>query len=229
METEVGTEIVESAPAPIEKMLSQSQVNALVGKEKSEAAQRARTEAQAEYEAKLSAMQQPAAQAEAPSGFSVDQMVEQKMQAIMKQREQDSEREEYERGMNEVANSYYSKLEQGKELFEDFESITGDYDPKDTPHLTYLLAQMEDMPAVMYDLNANPSKMAQLSVMASTSPKLAQKELARLSKSIAQNQKALDGNVAVQPPLSRPQKSTVGSDNGSATVRDLKQADWLRG
>jgi len=230
MDIEGNAEPAQGVPKS-EGLLTQEHVNALIGKEKAEAAEKARREVEAEYEAKLAASNQAQSQP-AQVGMTEEDIAaatQKQVEAALKKQREDAEREEYQRGMDALAQSYQEKLNQGKELFEDFDSVVGDFDPNELPHLAFLLAEVENMPEVLYDLGSNSSKLANLAVLSQSSPKLARKQLKELSQSIEQNKQAVANNVAVQPPLSRPQKSTVGSDNGRTTIRDLKQADWLRG
>jgi hypothetical protein len=62
------------------------------------------------------------------------------------------------------------------------------------------------------------------------SPKMAKKEMEKLSQSIVKNQQAVQGNVSPREPLPRlKSSSSVGADTGEMTLRDYKNADWLRG
>jgi len=92
-----------------------------------------------------------------------------------------------------------------------------------------LAAQMENTPEIMYELANNPSKLLEIDGLAKTSPKLATKQLERLSKSIANNLEAKTNNVSAPPPLSKLKSSSVGMDSGKMTLKDFKNASWLKG
>jgi hypothetical protein len=105
----------------------------------------------------------------------------------------------------------------------------GDFVPQAFPQLVYLAAQEENTPAIMYELAKNPMKLASLQTLAQTHPALAEKEMKKLALSISQNQQAVQGNVAAQPPLSRLKSSqNNGVDSGKMSVADFKNASWLR-
>jgi len=63
------------------------------------------------------------------------------------------------------------------------------------------------------------------------SPGKAQSELEKLSASISTNRAALDAESSsqVNNPLDRLQSSSAKSGNGSMSVSDFRNQDWLRG
>jgi hypothetical protein len=58
---------------------------------------------------------------------------------------------------------------------------------------------------------------------------MAKKQLERLAKSINANLDAKQNNVNAPPPLSQVKTSSVGVDSNKMTLKDLKNAKWLRG
>jgi DNA repair exonuclease SbcCD ATPase subunit len=134
-----------------------------------------------------------------------------------------------EKEVNEVAQQYFGKLAQGKELYEDFDAITSGFDPAAFPQLVYLATQTDNTAAIIYELQKNPSKLATLATLVERSPNMARAELAKLSQSIKTNQEAKSNLQEAQDPLSRLKPSPVGTDNGTKTVRDFKNASFLRG
>lgn len=216
-----------------EKTLTTSQVNDIVKREKAHAAERARQQAQAEYQAELEKVRaeaagKPASKGEIDATAIKQQVYEQFMQDLQKHRDE-VERKTQEDELKTIADQYYLKMGKGSQLFEDFNEVMGDFEPDKFPNAVMLAAQMENTPEIMYELANNPSKLLEIDGLAKTSPKLATKQLERLSKSIANNLEAKTNNVSAPPPLSKLKSSSVGMDGGKMTLKDFKNAPWLKG
>jgi hypothetical protein len=80
----------------------------------------------------------------------------------------------------------------------------------------------------MYELGRNPGKVASLTTLAYINPQLAKLEMKKLADSIKTNEQASEA-PNVNEPLSQVKPSTVGKDNGSNTVSDLRRKSWARG
>lgn len=212
-----------------EKLLPQSEVNKIVQREKLGAAQKAKREAEEEYLQKLEAIKQQQGQRNETVSRDVDadriyQQVQEKFNTEMQQRQ-------VQQKMTDIANSYISKMEQGKSSYQDFDEITKDFDPTAFPQLVYLVAGIDNAADIIYDLARNPSKVVTLDTLAQKSPKLAQAELQRLSRSIADNKQASTdaNNQSVAAPLDSLRPSRVSGSNGEMNIRDLRNQPWLRG
>lgn len=235
---DVEVQEVTEAPPP-EKMLPASQVNELIKKAKRKGEQkmqeqldaaRAQIEQlQAQQGQQQAPVQQQTAQQPGVDAQQIQQQVMQLMQQKMQEDEQKRQQEELEREVNEVAQQYFGKLAQGKELYEDFEAVTAKFDPAAFPQLVYLATQADNTAAIIYELQKNPAKLAQLSVLVDKSPSMARDEIAKLSQSIKTNQDAKNNLQQAQDPLDRLKPSPVGTDNGTKTVRDYKNASYLKG
>lgn len=217
--------------APQEKMLPQSQVNALIGREKAAVRQQM-----------LAQMQQQQPQQMEPQGPQADfsQMedrVFERMLAKAKEYEEMQARQEQERieaeqrqQLEQVAQKYFMKIESGKDKLADFDEVMTDFDPGAFPQIAMLAAHTDNTAEVMYELAKNPHKLVQLNALAERSPKMAQREMTKLAQSISQNQQAIANDATPQAPLSRLKSSTtVGGDSGKMNIRDLRNQDWLRG
>lgn len=233
----------ESETPPPEKMLPASRVNELIMKAKRKGEQKMQEQldaARQQIEQLQSQQGQPQApveqapQSPQPQGQSVDaqqiqaqvmQMLEQKMQDDAKKRHD----EQLEQEVNQVAQQYLGKMAQGKDLYDDFEAMTADFNPAEFPQLVFLANQMDNTPALIYELRKNPGKLADLSVLIEKSPSMARNELQKLSDSIKRNDEAKRNLQEPQDPLSRLKPSPVGTDNGTKNVRDFKGASYLRG
>jgi len=224
----------EIQPAPSEKMLSQSEVNALIAREKQAAAARARQEAEREYQQRAEQQQQAQQQTmqkqqggEYPSQVDADTIYQQ----VQERFNREMQERQFQQEMTNVANQYHAKMDVGRQAYSDFDDITKDFDPTAFPQLVYLVSGLENAGDIIYDLSKNASKLVTLNELAKTSPRMAQVELARLSQSISQNNMARQ--EAEQNPTSMPlsplQPSRVPGSNGQMTVRDLRSQPWLKG
>lgn len=243
-ETNVALPEAEEAPEkPPEKMLSVSRVNELVKKAKRDGERKMQEQldaakqqieqlqaqqAQPVQEAPQQPMQQ---QQQQQQGMSPEQM-QQIMQMVQKKQAEEAEKAhqaQLEKEVNEVAQQYFGKLAQGREAFEDFDAVTADFDPAAFPQLVYLATQADNTAAIIYELQKNPSKLANLAVLVDKSPTMARNEIAKLSRSIKANEEAKNNLQEAQSPLNRLKPSPVGTDSGTKTVRDYKSASFLKG
>lgn len=219
-----------------EKTLTVSQVNDIVKREKGIAAERARKDLEARHAEELSRLK---SQSQAPvqdDMSSIEDRVVNRLMAEAKKHE-DAEAKRYQEELeqkqleeaNKLVAKYQSKMSLGKDKFNDFEEVMGDFVPQAFPQLVFLAAQEENTPEVMYELAKNPQKLAAMHTLAMTHPALAEKEMKRLAQSISQNQQAQEQNVSAQAPLSRLKSSqSTGVDSGKMSIADFKNADWLR-
>ena len=217
-----------------EKTLTTGQVNDIVKREKARAAERVRQELQAQHQAELERIRQESMAKPPPKPNGLDtseiekRVYDKFMQDLQKHRDE-VEKEAQERELKSIADQYYLKMGKGSQMFEDFNDVMGDFEPDKFPNAVMLAASMENTPEIMYELANNPSKLLEIDSLARTAPKLAQKQLERLSKSISQNLEAKNNNVSAPPPLSKIKSSSVGMDSGKMTLKDFKNASWLKG
>lgn len=238
-DTNVGEDEAQAESTQPEKMLTASQVNELVKKAKRKGEQKMQEQLNAAMqELEQLKAQAPQHQAEAPQqqapqqGVDVNAIQQQVMQGIqakMQEEQQRREQEQLEREVNEVAQQFFGKMAQGKEAFEDFDAITANFDPAAFPQIVFLANQSDNTAAIIYELQKNPAKLAQLAVWAEKSPSMLQSEMAKLSQSIKANDEAKRTVQQAQDPLNRLKPSPVGTDSGTKTVRDFKNSSFLRG
>lgn len=222
--------VIENPIAPEqERMVPQSQVNKIIKHKTYEAAQ-AQRELEEKHQRELEAIRVQQTQRNETVPRDVDanaiyQQVQEKFNAEMQQRHLQGE-------IDRVANTYLSKMEQGKSSYEDFSEVTKDFDPVEFPQLIYLLSGMENAADIIYDLSKrNPEKFAELQNLAEKSPKLAQARLLKLSRSISENRQAQADEQSrnVAEPLDRLQSSRISGSNGKMGISDLRKQPWLRG
>lgn len=229
-----------SDDSPPEKMLSASRVNELVKKAKRQGERKMQEQLDAakqqieQLQSQQGQQQAPIAQQAPPQQQGVDpQAIQQQVMQLMQQKMQEDEQrrhqEQLEQEVNQVAQQYFGKMAQGKDLYDDFEAITADFNPAEFPQLVFLANQLDNTPAIIYELRKNPAKLAQLATLVRESPGIARSELAALSQSIKRNDDAKRGLQEAQNPLNRLKPSPVGTDSGVKTVRDYKNASFLRG
>jgi hypothetical protein len=225
------------APAPTEKMLSQSEVNSLIAREKQAAANRARQEVEREYQQRLEQMQHQQSQGggqgdqrenTGPTQAEADSIYQQ----VQERFNREMQERQFQQEITNIANNYHAKIEHGKKSYEDFDKITENFDPGAFPQLIYLVSGIDNAADIIYDLSKNPNKLAAIDLLAQRSPKMAHAELMKLSGSISQNMQAKSDNEnnPVSQPLSplTPSRVSAGS-NGPMSVSDLRNQKWLRG
>lgn len=232
----------DSAKQTTEKMLPVSRVNELIKKAKYDGEKKMQQQLE-EMKAQLEqagageqpqAVQQPPEQQQGGGQMGgMQQMSQADIEAaIQKQMEKQAElqrQQQLQQEVNQVAEQFYDKMSQGAELYDDFEEIAGGFDAKAFPSIVYLANLMDNTPAIIYELQKNPSKLTHLDRLVEKSPQSAQREIAKLSQSIKSNQEAQQQNQDTQEPLGRMKPSKVGADNGEyQTVRDFKNASWLK-
>ena len=138
-------------------------------------------------------------------------------------------KQEEEKQLRALADQYHLKMGKGSQFFDDFNEVMGDFKPAEFSNTAMLAAQMENTPEIMYELANNPGKLAEIEGLAEKSLTMAKKQLERLAKSINANLEAKQNNVNAPPPLSQVKSSSVGVDSNKMTLKDLKNAKWLRG
>lgn len=214
--------------------LNQQQVNDIVKREKMQAAERTRREMEAQHREELDRVRAEAAGNQPAAPNQIDpvairqQLYEQFMQDLKYHRDELVKQEE-EKSLRALADQYHLKMGKGSKLFDDFESVMGDFKPAEFSNTAMLAAQMENTPEIMYELANNPGKLAEIESLAEKSPTMAKKQLERLAKSINVNLEAKQSNVNAPPPLSLVKSSSVGVDSNKMTLKDFKNAPWLKG
>ena len=220
-----------TTPTPPEKMVPQSVVNQIVGSAKADAADRARREAAEQYQTEIAQLKSGSMGGmQQVDPEAIYQQIKERFEADNAKAQEQAQQADYEKHVNDIAGKFLGKYEQGKNLYDDFEAVTADFDPRAFPQLVFLTAELDNTAEVMYELSKNPGKLANINALAEKSPKMAQKQLANLSESIKANQAAVQGNQEANSPLPRLKSSaTAGADSGKSTIRDYRQMDYLRG
>ncbi len=210
---------------PQEKMLSAQQVNDIVKREKAHAADKVRRE----YEAKMQGESHGASLG--MGGVDTSAIAKQVREDLLDELQRAQEEQQHKQLIDELqstADTYHLKMKKGSELFDDFQEVISDFEPSAFPSVVRLAAPMENLSEIMYELAKNPSKLQEIDALAQKAPKLALKQLERLSQSVGKNLEAKANAVTAPAPLSKIKPSSVGADTGKMTLRDLKKQSNLR-
>jgi len=203
---------------PTEKMLSQSEVNDIVGKV------RAETRESVIKNINQNQQQQPVNNVipdVVHNNFSEDQIKKLIAEEAARKATVDED--------NKVANQFVAKLQEAKAKYADFDQTAQELQIGKVPmNIIRVLNTVDNIGDVLHDIsNRFPEKFTEIINTASWSPELAKKALSKISKSIKVNEEAKKGDVS--PPLSQDKPTISGADNGKLTIRDLKKQPWLRG
>lgn len=224
VQNESTQELVQEHQPVAEKTLTVSQVNALVGREKAAAAEKARRETEERYKQELDARQS--------NNVDMDSVVNRVKAEMIEERqrlEEESKKAQLEAYFDKSAKEYVSKMEAEK-LPENFEDPMGLIsNPLDYYQLVFLANEVDNTAAVIKELAQKPTKLASLHYMAKDNPKAAKNMLKKISDSIKNNKDAAQSTPKTNAPLSQLKPSTVGSGSGKMGLSDFKKADWLRG
>ena len=227
---EMAAGTAQNAKEASEKMVSQSEVNKLVGAVKAEAYDRGKQEALAQLQAQQAAQQQQAQMSQSPQGDGgMGGMQSVSQDEIRRMIAEENDRASNMAQAHQIANQFTQKMDAGNAKYPDFKEVVGKLDVSQVPHLVQIANNFPNTADIMYDIAKNPMKLAQLQVIYhSNQPELFKSELAKLSASIQANQSA-DFVPSVDEPLSQIKPSTIGTDSGSKTVKDWRQKSYLRG
>lgn len=232
LENEV-TEIVEDV-APVEavaeqKMLPMDRVNDIARRAKMEGYEKAKAEYASEMQSKMNqqSAEQPVAAPQA--GDETRKQVVEEISRLAQEHKLKLEEEAEKKRLQEIANNYFEKMEKGSELFEDFDEVMKGFNASKNADVIELAHEFDNLPQIIYELANNRSKAAELRRMAKDDPEDALYELQRLAKSISQNEEAQQQYIPAKPPLTKPKPSHVGTDSGVMSLKDYKNASWLKG
>jgi hypothetical protein len=147
---------------------------------------------------------QPQTQSQSPAGFSQDEMrkmaSEEAMRAVQQAQMQHS--------ADMVYNQFNTKMQAAAAKYPDFAQKINQLDLSRMVDIVQLSSQLENTGDVMYDLAANPYKIANLQLLAQSQPVLAQQELQKLSASIKANQ--APAAPSANAPLNQVSSSPLG-------------------
>lgn len=207
-----------------EKMVPQSKMNEVVGREKL----RIKQEMEQRHQQEIAAMQRQ------NGGIDEDAIAERAAaaaeQRLAKKMEEQQQKQQYVQYLDTVAGNYIEKMKAGPSLYEDFQETVADFDPKEFKDVLFLAHDLPELPDIVYELSKNTDKLTRLDALAAKSPKMAKREIQKLAQSIQANKAAKQSNESAPAPLKSIKPSTAaGVGDGKLGLRDLKKASWLRG
>lgn len=211
-----------------EKLLPQSKVNELIGREKAAAREKARQEMMAEIDQLRTGQTQAMGGMQAPDIDDIYSQVADRLRNEIAEAQQQAQQAEHEKFVRNQVESYLQKMEAGSGIADDFKEMTAKFRPEKFRELFFLMNQLPNTAHAVYELTKNPTKLANLHLLAQTDPELAREALETLSKSIDANEQAKANNVQVPAPIGRVTPSLAGADSGAMTLKDFKKAPWLR-
>ncbi|MGB1309585.1 MAG: hypothetical protein ACPG47_00160 [Leucothrix sp.] len=219
-----------SAPTPTtyEPTLAQSEVNKLVGSAKQKGYQKGYEKALNEYQSQqpeTASIPQASPQA-VTSQEEIQKLVDERLAESARLQKETQERTYYESEATRVLNELAAKTNEVKANYSDFDDKLAQvgYFEK-TPELLHYANTVDNSGDVLYDLAANPAKMATFKQLSDINPQLAVIEMKRLSDSIKQNKQAQSQKMPPDP--LRPVKSSnVGTDNGDTSSYSV--GDWKK-
>lgn len=211
--------------AQAEKLLSQNEVNELVGGAKQKGYQKGYQQALAELQSKqpqqAASADPQVAQAPNQATSSVEEIARKAaLEEFTRQTQEYQQRsiqEQQAAEMRRVTAELAAKVNTAAEKYSDFNEVTGKVDfIKHFPDVLQLANVAENAGDVLYDLAKNPQKIVTLrQYMRELPPHLVREELLKMSASIKANENALAKPQPSQP-LSSIKPSNIGVDNGTA-------------
>jgi poly-D-alanine transfer protein DltD len=210
-----------------ERMLSQSQVNEIVGSAKREAAERA-VETYKRQQVQSQQAQAPQQAHEPNSGRytsedDVKRVAGDEIKRHFTQLEQEAQERANVDAANRIVGMFRDKIVAGKGKFEDFDSVTSNVAMQRYPNVVQLLAEHVDNTAdVLYHLAKNRDKLYRIEALSEHSPSDAIYEMKRLADSIKSNEESVNAKHP-NAPLSQQRPSNTGTESGSLSMSDLKR------
>lgn len=211
-------EAQQEKPVEPEKMLPQSQVNKIAAREARIAADKTRQEMVAQFEKERMANQrndsgssdQPTSSQ--PSDYKIQQMIQE--QAVLLAHRQTAQR---------IGAEYKQKIDVEMRSDPEFAELYDALNIEQHPDLILLTNGVDNTAAVIKDFANNPAKFANVLMLArSGSPRLAEMEIAKLSKSIKVNE-AAKKQPSVPTPSSQLKPSNISPDSGKLEIADFKR------
>jgi hypothetical protein len=218
--TQTAPEATPKAP----KLYTDEEVNNIVAPKKQKAYEQGRQDGLAElqkqqqYSQNTAATQTPANHQPSQIG-GMSQLSSEQIKQMVSSAIQEKENNI---AATQFVNQFTQKMNTGNAKYTDFEKIVAPLDLPRIPDICALANLCDNTADIMYDLGKNPSKIGTLLALSKTAPHLAHLEIMKLSQSIKNNETA--SNIpGVKDPLSQVKPSSVGMDNGSVTVSDIRR------
>lgn len=214
------TEVKETASEPVvkeEKMIPQSQVNRIAAREARAAAEKARRDMMAEFQAHQAQQQSGNANAD-------DQMISMTPAQLTEHIKKVAHEMSVQSVAEKMAQDFETKINSRIDADPEFETKYKALDIEKHPELILWTNGLDNTADVIADIADHPGKMAQVLMLAKSGfPHLAQQELGKLSASIKANKDA-QKQPSAKEPLSQIKPSNIGTvDDHSLSVSDFRK------
>lgn len=212
-----------------ERSFKQSEVNALVGREKARAIEEYRRQANTQPEYIREKYGEPplqTAQHTQSPNISTDEvrrLASEEAQRLRDEWVQEAKTRSETEYAKRIVQNFWDKTTPGKEKYQDFDSVTGDIEFAKFPNVVQILGEhLDNADDVLYEMGKDRGKLALLESLAERSPKDAIKQAQRLAQSIKDNNEASKSREAREP-LSQMRPSNTGTDNSVMGVSDYRR------
>jgi len=205
---------------PTEKMLSQSEVNALVGSVRKEAYEKGKRESVPQSAGQLGGMQ--------PTN-------EDEIRRILREETQrvtvEQQRAQQERETKAFVDDFTAKVNAGREKYAeqgDYDETIGGLSIHEFPDVALLTKGHDNVADILYHLGKNPSKLAYLDLLSTKSKSMAQREMAKLANSLRVNEEAQSYRQPNEP-LDQIKSSPMKTGNNDGlSVEQMKRKSWAK-
>ncbi len=202
-----------------QKMLPQSAVNAIVMREREDAAIRAKREAEAEFQEKLKSVQP----VDKEALFSEWEQRASAKNAEIRARE---EKERVDREFSVIKQRYYSKLNSASSRKgEDFDRLMKEFPHESYPALMIGADNFDNTDEIMEYLADNPVRAEELDRTAQRNYNGFLKEMRKISETLAVNESAAQHEPKIRAPLSRNKSNIAGVNNDTSSWEAIEAMD----
>lgn len=215
-----------------EKMIPQSQADAIIKTRIKETADKTEQRVRQEYASYVPAPSSMGGMTSAPS-LTKEEVEKIATDAANKQHQSladQYQKSEAQRQGQKTIDEIMTKLSTAKDKYPDFDEKVGPLFSEHLGDIWVLANGVENTADVMYHLSENVEKISLIDGLIRRDPTgaLARRSLAKMAESIKLNEQATNVKTP-NAPLSQIKPSPVGTDNGSTTINDLRRQSWLRG
>lgn len=210
-----------------EKVLKQSEVNELLVRLKQEAYDKGKRDAaMVSNQMQMQSQGQPPLTPQPQMG-GMPQVTEDQIRQMIAD---EAQKQSHLARVQNTIDNFTQQMHAGKGNYSDFdETVANLGNLQAIPQVVQLAAESGIAGDVMYELGRNPGKVASLTTLAYINPHLAQIEMKKLADSIKKNQQDSKSPTAAEPLSQVKPSTTVGTDNGSNAVRDLRKRASYKG
>lgn len=213
---------IDSSLSQEQKSVPQTAVTAIVMREREDAANRARREAEAEFQDRLKSVQP----VDKEALFAEWEARSSAQNAAARAKE---EKERTDKEFGAIKNSYYSKLNSSSNgKGEDFDRLMKDFPHEAYPALMIMSNNFDNTSDIMEYLADNPVKADELDRTAQRNYNGALRDMKKISETLAVNTDAAEKEPKINAPLSRNKSNIAGVNNDSSSWEAIKSDSSLR-